>query len=270
MPEKKENFFTGVEKLVRVFQSGEQAPVTRDILEARMHDEVKVGPGEAVFARGTIERNFELRPYRFTPVWLNFNGLTDMVTEFSSRGFWENLLTATPDERIPEVLKDVHPDRIVGHLARENAKFMSTSLTAGMVAAAEGRRFRRRRPKSPKVTAALDVAGRFRKPAQTPDEFIDRLRIIIPDPNLPESPQGPTIYNYLIARNSFGVFTERTGQVCPARPLTRMILSRFGSLLASDEDYIESFKNAITLPTPREKGGPHVRLREEKKPTFLF
>lgn len=255
----KEDLVSGVRKALRLWQSQSGAPATQETLRDVLHIGTHPSTIEADLVKEKITKDIKSGTERFSlrkPSWIRRDGLLTMVSELSSSAFWNKLLLTTPKDIRNEIVGDTSQTFISELIAVQNAQFITKSIYSALLAAAEGRKITKNYRQSSLLGFVGDVGHRYSKPSRDPDEFIARVRELIPNPDKPKVSEDPTLFDYLKSHQSFGPF----GSICPAIPLTKLMLNQWGRQLATDEEYVQRFRKTIIRPR-----NPIIHVWERRK-----
>ncbi len=222
-------------------------------------DEIATSPTTRRRIKLGVARNIRLLPTALAmPSWMQRSGLIQMTSELTSPSVWENLIPGSSlAKKIDEGTErkdDTRTEDIARQISESNAGFATSALTLGLLAAAIGPSvkytFRNRYIAPIKGDFVVSIGNRYPGRAKTPDEFIERVRELIPNPDTEDPRAEGTLIHALIAHEVFGSSKRR----CPAIPFVRSMLEQWGRQLDTDEAYRERLKQTLTkegkkLPT---------------------
>ncbi len=191
----------------------------------------------------------------YIPSWLNLRGLIQLVNQVTAFGnLREPVLAAAEDEQqaVLRFLNKPNLDEGITELKEANERVAGTSITHAILGAVVGRNIdkvinRHEMIKTPdqmvfyKPTIALAVAveigDRFVTPAESSEELLDRIQIVVPNPDDELRPAGNTLQELFIKHNVFDNTNSQGKVTCPAIHKTGVMLRVFGQVLATYDDF---------------------------------
>lgn len=240
-------------------------PETRKVIgllstnEGHVRDGLSVTIGQkdavTVFQRRIVPRLIE---YTIDPVvlplavpnWMNHRGLYNVANEISSTGLWEYLLETVPEDTLAKVGKELIYKPYAETFAVNNARFMTTAIVLGLAASACGTRIaecinpvKGATPINTKF--ALHIGERFPDAPGDIDEFMSRVKTLIPNPDETQADAAGTLIHELVQNDTF--VGTKSGKHCPAVKLTGMLFEQWGRHLHTDKVYQEHFKKEVSI-----------------------
>lgn len=205
---------------------------------------------------------------KHAPDWLDVDSLFSLVEETGSTDFWNALLRRIPEQQAALAVHnlgacgDIFKSAEVIH--ESNLEFFSTTLAISFLALALGREvkhsekeYRHNYPGSYRVTNGMGVAqalaDRYKQRAKTPEEFFQRVKDVIPNPDTVPVAEGrrgkkaPTLLDLIALNDSMAHFGQR--QSAGLR-IARVILEEYGRLLDNPE-FAARFLSRITKISPQ-------------------
>lgn len=199
---------------------------------------------------------------RYIPTWLNQKGLCNVITEIPSMAVWKPLLEQAPVEIQEAVLRDreVHTvDAAASRFEELNTKFITRAITHVFLGAVVGSNisevlsrttpFTRNGKVILGITIAYDVAleigKRFGTTASSPQELLDRVQRLIPDPDAESTQSDIKLMSLFVKYHTFDNPDPSKPVRCPAVRLSRTFLDVWGRHLANDEAYQQRFLAAV-------------------------
>lgn len=193
------------------------------------------------------------------PSWMSPIGVFSLASELSSESLWESLLSKADPGIAQGVAQELYFDPPGRTLARNNAKFITSAITLGLLGAAIGTTVNecsQPNDSSPLNTAfASEIGQRYQTPATDIDEYVQRVLELIPNPDVTKADGEGTLLQYLIKNNAFERprkpferprFEEpKNDNRCPAIYLTRLLLEQWGRQLHTDDVYRERFRTTV-------------------------
>jgi hypothetical protein len=198
-----------------------------------------------------IDQKIDLwKAQRIAPPWMNINCFLYMVAELSTEKLWKKFI----DEDFPTLKDPTHPFNktypytntpgdLAYHVARSDAPLMTANISLGLLAAAIPQIDTIRKPPvivQSQQTWTQEIAARFPDPPTDADAFMDRVKILVPNPDTTSVEGEGTLLRLMKDHNVFGR--------CPAQLLTERIMRTWGKKLDTDPIYESRFKKTITKP----------------------
>lgn len=205
-------------------------------LDDQLHNGSNLSPTEfekIEHTVGEITRGYETN----MPGWVNRDGLLLAACKLSSAEFYSNVLESTTPSIRDHITMGYDVADAAFSISVNNAKFMTQTIYTALLAALQG----------DAVTYVKDftvpITKRFPTQVATPDEFIGRIRELVPNPEEVKLSNSPTLLDYLKTDHAFRGYS---GRVCPAIPFTGIVLNQWGRQLASDNAYNARLRQLIS------------------------
>lgn len=187
---------------------------------------------------------------QIAPPWMNIDTLLYMVAELSSAKLWEEFI----DKDFPTLTDPAHPFNqtfpfnntpgdVAYHVSRSNAPLMTANISLGLFAAAipQVDTLRKKPLVAPtgQLTWTQQIAARFPTPPKDADEFMERVKILVPNPDTTDVAGGGTLLHTMREHNVFGR--------CPAQMLIERMMGVLGKKLHTDPIYESRFKRTLSI-----------------------
>lgn len=226
---------------------GRQERAARVVLELRKHPEaVKEGIETALQNKSRFDhiermmvlvgfsKNIPLSPDP-SPEWMSRRGLYRMVAEISSSKVW-----GAARKKAGISLTRIQDIETRYAISTNNAAFFTSGVALGMLAAANAPEVETRKKPVLNTSFLGAIKDIFPKPAGSPEEYMDRVKTLVPNPHSRHD-KDKTLLTNMIDHGAF----RKPGLKCPAISLTRTILDQWGEMLDIDDKYRDRFRSTV-------------------------
>ncbi|HUQ85314.1 MAG TPA: hypothetical protein VM077_03225 [Candidatus Limnocylindrales bacterium] len=174
-----------------------------------------------------------------TPRWMSRKGLIRQAKDMSSSKVWKSLVELENEGKKHRAITPFI-------IAVNNSRLLTTAIVLGEFAAAIGpdvTRIVRTNNLGHFTELAESVGSQYPGPANDIDDFMDRLKSLVPNPHRADSKGEGTLFNYFL---TYKAFKGRGDYSCPAVKLTHQMLEQWGRQLDTDPVYLERFRKEIS------------------------
>jgi hypothetical protein len=213
---------------------------------------------EALFVKRKVGANIDpVQARRCAPGWMNVDGVYKMSSELSAAPFWQSVfqdadevIQATPNAGYIRA----NYRQAAQAISVSNADTMTSAVVAGILAAAIGPGAEQvLQPEGRLIRTGFvgEIGASVGRPARDVDEFMDRMRRLVPDPDAPAAAgeADSTLYSALQRNLAFTTPQARkvpvTGRYCAAGDFTAVMFDEWGRMFAKPA-YESRFRRAVT------------------------